>query len=86
MVSVVLATGLAAGAPLLVPALEVNPLLALPARALTSATVAQLIGARAIRFYRQELPEPSAAAPFWGMTRFEHLQETGGPTALPRRI
>ena len=46
MVSVVLATGLAAGAPLLVQALEVNPLLALPAGGLTSATVAQLIGTR----------------------------------------
>jgi uncharacterized protein (DUF697 family) len=62
MVSVVLATGLAAGAPLLVQALEVTPLLALPAGGLTSAAVARLIGESAIRHYSRELPELAAPA------------------------
>ena len=62
MVSVVLATGLAAGAPLLVRALEVTPLLALPAGGLTSAAVARLIGESAIRHYSRELPELAAPA------------------------
>jgi len=63
MVSVVLATGLAAGAPLLVQALEVNPLWALPAGGLTSATVAKLIGESAIRHYSREFPELTGPAP-----------------------
>jgi hypothetical protein len=54
MASVVAATGLAAGAPLLLQAFEVNPLLALPAGGLSSAGVAQLIGESAIRFYSRE--------------------------------
>ena len=68
MVSVVLATGLAAGAPLLVQALEVNPLLALPAGGLTCATVAQLIGESAIRHYSRELPEIAGPAPIGEVT------------------
>lgn len=68
MVSVVLATGLAAGAPLLVQALEVNPLLTLPTAGLTSATVARLTGESAIRYYSRELPEP--AVPVWDVSRF----------------
>jgi hypothetical protein len=70
MVSVVMATGLAAGAPLLVQALEINPLLALPAGGLTTAAVAKLIGESAIRHYSRELPEPAAPAPVWDVTRF----------------
>jgi uncharacterized protein (DUF697 family) len=70
MVSVVLATGLAAGAPLLVQALEVTPLLALPAGGLTSAAVARLVGENAIRHYSRELPELAAPAPVWDVTRF----------------
>jgi len=57
MVSVVLATGLAAGAPLVVKAMQVNPLWALPAGGLTCAAAAQLIGESAIRFYSQKAPE-----------------------------
>jgi hypothetical protein len=54
MVAVVLATGIAAGAPLLIKAMGINPLWALPAGGLTCATAAQLIGESAIRFYSQE--------------------------------
>ena len=61
MVAVVAATGLAAGAPLLLNALDLNPLLALPAAGLTASTVAQLIGDRAIRFYGEALEGPAAS-------------------------
>ena len=54
MVAVVLATGIAAGAPLLIRTMGANPLLALPAGGLTCAGAAQLIGESAIRFYGQE--------------------------------
>ncbi len=54
MVAVVLATGIAAGAPLLIRTMGGNPLLALPAGGLTCAGAAQLIGESAIRFYGQE--------------------------------
>jgi hypothetical protein len=60
MVTVVMATGLAAGAPLLIRALAVNPLWALPAGGLTCASAAQLIGESAIRFYSQEAPAQAA--------------------------
>ena len=60
MVAVVMATGLAAGAPLLIRALGANPLWALPAGGLTCATAAQLIGESAIRFYSQEAPTQAA--------------------------
>ena len=70
MVSVVLATGLAAGTPLLVRALEVNPLFALPAGGLTSATAAKFIGESAIRHYTRELPEPAARALILDASRF----------------
>jgi len=70
MVSVVAATGLAAGAPLLFQAFEMSPLLALPAGGLTSASVAQLIGESAIRFYSQEGLETAVPAPTWDKTEF----------------
>ena len=70
MVSVVAATGLAAGAPLLFQAFEMSPLLALPAGGLTSASVAQLIGESAIRFYSQEGLETAVPAPAWDKTEF----------------
>jgi uncharacterized protein (DUF697 family) len=70
LVSVVVATGLAAGAPLLLQALEMNPLFALPAGGLTSASLAQLIGESAIRFYSQEVEEPVVPVPIWDKTRF----------------
>jgi len=68
MVSVVAATGLAAGAPLLFQAFEMSPLLALPTGGLTSASVAQLIGESAIRFYSQEGLETAGPAPTWDKT------------------
>jgi len=70
MVSVVAATGLAAGAPLLLQAFEMSPLLALPAGGLTSASVAQLIGESAIRFYSQEGLETAVPGPTWDKTEF----------------
>ena len=68
MVSVVAATGLAAGAPLLFQAFEMSPLLALPTGGLTSASVAQLIGESAIRFYSQEGLVTAVPAPTWDKT------------------
>jgi len=70
MVSVVLATGLAAGAPLLTQILKVNPLFALPAGGLTCAGAAQLVGESAIRHYSRELLEAEAPAPVWEKARF----------------
>jgi hypothetical protein len=61
MVAVVAATGLASGAPLALKALELHPLLALPAAGLTASTVAKLIGEQAIRFYGRG-SEATAAA------------------------
>jgi hypothetical protein len=63
IVAVFLASGLAAGASLLVQALEMNPLLALPVGGLTSASVVRLIGESAIRFYNEEVAETLAPAP-----------------------
>ncbi len=60
MVAVVLATGIAAGAPLLVRTMGVNPLWSVPAGALTCATAAKLIGESAIRFYSQEAASQAA--------------------------
>jgi hypothetical protein len=55
MVAVVAGTGLAIGAPLLMNALDLNPLVALPVAGLTASAVAQLIGEQAIRLYRDSL-------------------------------
>jgi hypothetical protein len=63
MVAVVLATGIAAGAPLLVRAMAVNPLWALPAGGLTCASAAQLIGESAIRFYSGQEASSEAILP-----------------------
>lgn len=52
MSAVVAAVGVGASAPFLVSVLELNPLYALPAAALSSATVTQLVGESAIRLYR----------------------------------
>lgn len=51
MLAVVAATGLAAGAPLLINLLDINPLYSLPAAGLGASTVAQMVGESAIRFY-----------------------------------
>ncbi|MGA9753811.1 MAG: hypothetical protein WBV23_01570 [Desulfobaccales bacterium] len=63
MVAVVAATGLAASTPLVLNALDLNPLLALPAAGLTASTVARLIGEQAIHFYGEALgaSKPSVA-------------------------
>jgi hypothetical protein len=63
MVAVVLATGIAAGAPLLIRTMGANPLLALPAGGLTCAGAAQLIGESAIRFYGGQETLPEAVIP-----------------------
>jgi len=63
MVAVVLASGLGAGAPLLVQALNMNPLWALPVGGVTSAAVVKLIGESAIRFYDGEAAETLVPAP-----------------------
>jgi hypothetical protein len=63
MVSVVLGTGIAAGAPLLIKTLGVNPLWSLPAGGVTCATAAQLIGESAIRLYSQAEPAAAVIAP-----------------------
>ncbi|MFZ5449750.1 MAG: hypothetical protein ACOZFS_14060 [Thermodesulfobacteriota bacterium] len=60
MAAVVAATGLAVGAPFLVNALDLNPLLALPAAGLSASTASQLIGEAAIRFYREALETEAA--------------------------
>ena len=60
MVAVVLTTGIAAGAPLLIRTMGANPLLAVPAGGLTCAATAQLIGESAIRFYNQEAASKAA--------------------------
>jgi hypothetical protein len=61
MVSVVAATLLAAGAPLLMQALDLHPLLSLPAAGLTASAMTQLIGERAIRLYRDAVESPAAS-------------------------
>jgi uncharacterized protein (DUF697 family) len=63
IVAVVQASGLAAVASLLVQALEMNPLLALPVGGLTAASVVRLIEESAIRFYNEEVAETLAPAP-----------------------
>lgn len=61
MLAVVAGTGLAAGAPLLINALDLNPLYSLPAAGLTASSVAQIIGEGAIRFYGKAEHEMIAA-------------------------
>ena len=65
MAAVVAATGLAVGAPFLMDALDINPLLSLPTAGLTAFAVSRLIGEEAIRLYRDaaEHHEVSVALP-----------------------
>ena len=63
MVAVVMSTGLAAGAPLLIRTLGANPLWAVPAGALTCAAAARLIGASAIQFYSAKATAEAVPAP-----------------------
>lgn len=52
MTAVVAAVGVGSAAPFLVRVLELNPFYAVPAAALSSATVTQLVGESTIRLYR----------------------------------
>ncbi len=61
MLGVVAATGLAAGAPLIANALNITPLLNLPAAGITAGAVARLIGEEAIRYYSK--PEKELSPP-----------------------
>jgi hypothetical protein len=63
MVQVVLATGAVAGAPFLLEIFGFNPLLAMPTAALSAATVAQLIGERAIELYSHAVAIPETVDP-----------------------
>jgi hypothetical protein len=60
MAAVVAATGLAAGTPIALQALEINPFYAIPASGLSAVTVAQLIGHAAIRYYGGPATEAAA--------------------------
>jgi hypothetical protein len=62
MVAVVAATGLAAGTPVLMNALDLNPMWSIPAAGLTASAVSQIIGETAIRLYRGEALETSRAS------------------------
>jgi hypothetical protein len=66
MAAVVGATGLAAGTPLLVDALEWTPLIGLPVSMLSARAVTQVIGDTAIRLYRGQLAIAGATAPSIG--------------------
>ncbi len=63
MLSVVAATGIAAGAPLLADVLDVTPVLSVPVGAITAGAVARMIGEEAIRLYsglaKKLTPAPS---------------------------
>lgn len=54
MAAVVLGSGLAAGTPFLIDALDIHPVYSLPAAGLTAFGVAKLIGESAIHFYGKE--------------------------------
>jgi len=59
LAEVIAAVGLGVAAPFLVRALNLNPLYALPAAAVSAAAVTQIVGERAISLYRREEPELS---------------------------
>jgi uncharacterized protein (DUF697 family) len=57
MLAVIAATALGSAAPrMLMQALELNPLYAIPAGALSASAVTQLIGHAAVAFYQEKLP------------------------------
>jgi hypothetical protein len=62
MVAVVAGTGLAVGAPFLINALDLTPLLALPAAGLSASAVSKLIGEGAIRFYQEAIESDTSPA------------------------
>jgi hypothetical protein len=55
MMAVVAATSAAAAAPLLVHALELNPLIAVPLAGITATSITQLIGGTAMQYYGKAL-------------------------------
>jgi len=59
MAAVVAMVGLGAAAPFLVRVLDLNPLYAIPAAALSASAVTQIVGESAIRMYEKEEAEPS---------------------------
>ena len=59
LATVVAATAAAAATPMLIHALELNPIYALPAGGLAATAVTRLIGESAIRLYSSESLEPS---------------------------
>ena len=63
MISVVAATGLAAGASLLAGALDISPLLPLPVGGLTACAAARMIGEEAIRLYSASTGELTTPQP-----------------------
>jgi hypothetical protein len=63
MLAVVAATGLAAGAPLLVHVLDFNPLYSVPAAGIATSSMAQIIGEEAIRFYTKSRKELATFSP-----------------------
>jgi hypothetical protein len=64
MAAVVAATGLAVGTPFLIDALEIHPLVSIPAAGLTAFAVSRLIGEEAIRFYgNAQEQQPAVALP-----------------------
>jgi hypothetical protein len=66
MAAVVGATGLAAGTPLLLDALEWTPLLGLPVSMLSASAMTQMIGDTALRLYSGQLAIGDASAPLIG--------------------
>jgi hypothetical protein len=66
MAAVVGATGLAAGAPLLLNVLEWTPLLGLPVSMLSASAITQMIGDTALRLYSGQLAIGDASAPLIG--------------------
>lgn len=62
MAAVVAATGLAASSPLLVTTLNLSPVYALPAGALSATAVTRAVGRAAIAYYRRSLDDPHAAS------------------------
>jgi hypothetical protein len=64
MAAVVAGTGLAVGTPVLMQALDLNPLLSVPASGLTASGLARLIGEAAIRLYGNAIEhQPSITLP-----------------------
>jgi hypothetical protein len=62
LIGVIAASGASAATPYLVSQLQWNPLAAIPASGVTASLVTQIIGAEAIRIYKDKRPGPAEAA------------------------